>query len=224
MKEYIDNKLDYKFQKIDSLKWLPFVGKKYFDEKIKTLVIGESHYVPLNEKPEFYNDISWTRQFILKEGLQIKPWNRSTSKNNLIREIEKTLTGEIRSEYWNNLSYFNLIQRLLPSIKNQDRPTYEDIKNGLLTFKETVGILDPDIIIFSGMEASKHFQNLLNDTNFQIEKFKFLDTKINRTYPKSFNLIFNGKKRICYFIKHPSTYYSANKWREFIIENNINNI
>ena len=77
MKEFLDTSLDVKFEKIDSLKWLPFIGQNYFHEKIKTLVVGESHYVPINEEPEFYNNDTWTRQFILKEGLQIKPWNQS---------------------------------------------------------------------------------------------------------------------------------------------------
>lgn len=91
MNEFIDTTLDDKFLNIESLQWLPFIGKDYFQAKTKTLIIGESHYVPINEDPDFYNDITWTRQFILKEGLQIEPWNISKTKNNLVREVEKLL-------------------------------------------------------------------------------------------------------------------------------------
>jgi hypothetical protein len=218
MTEHIDISLDEEFNKIDSLKWLPFIGEQYFDQKNKTLIIGESHYVPVDEAPEFYNNETWTRQFILKEGLQVKPWNQGESKNNLVREIEKTLEGQLNNEFWQKIAYFNLIQRLLPSIKGQDRPTYEDIKNGLNTFKQIVSLFEPDRIIFCGTEAAKHFQNLLNDDEFQVEKFRFPESKINGAYPKSFELLFSGKKRICYFIKHPSMFYSSEQWREFISE------
>ena len=218
MREYVDTTLDKMFDDIDSLNWLPFIGKQYFNEKIKTLIVGESHYVPIDEDPNLYLDNTWTRQFILKEGLQIKPWNQSDHKNNLVREIEKTLEGGLNNDLWNRVSYFNLIQRLLPTISVKDRPTYYDIKNGLIAFKKTVGLFDPDRIIFCGTEAAKHFHNLLNDENFRIEKLNSKETKINGAYPKSFALEFKGKKRICYFIKHPSVAYSAKLWREFILE------
>ncbi len=219
MKEYLDTSLDEKFSEIESLKWLPFVGKNYFNQKVKTLIVGESHYVPADEDPEFYKDASWTRQFILKEGIQAKPWNLSSVKNNLIREMEKTILGEVNNDLWNSVAYFNLIQRLLPSISGNDRPTYDDIRNGLYNFKETVGLLAPDIIIFCGVEASKHFQNLLNSENFRIEEFKFGKEKINGSFPKSFELTLDNKKCICYFVKHPSMAYSANLWRDFIFGN-----
>ena len=218
MKKYIDVSLDDKFVEIESLKWLPFIGQNYFQQKTRTLVVGESHYLPINEDEEFYNDVSWTRKFILKEGLQIKPWNLSDTKNNLVREVEKTLIGEIRSELWNDLSYFNLIQRLLPSIKGQDRPTSEDFVNGLLTFKEIVGFLNPDRIIFCGVKAGKFFKEKLEDKNFLIQEYKFGKTKINGAYPKSFKFNINNKECLCYFIKHPSSFYTSNHWREFIIE------
>ena len=172
MDKYLDISLDEKFTKINSFTWLPFIGKEYFTSENKTLILGESHYVPLDEDPEFYLDKTWTRQFILKEGLQIKPWNQSEKKNNLIREIEKTLIGRLNNDFWQNVAYFNLIQRLLPSINGQDRPTYIDIKNGLELFKNIINLFNPDKIIFCGIEASKHFKHLLNDENFQIDEYK----------------------------------------------------
>ncbi len=218
MIEYIDSSLDEEFKRIDSLTWWPFIGQKYFHVKFKTLVVGESHYVPVGEDPDFYNDKTWTRHFILKEGLQIKPWNKSESKNNLVRNIERTLDGRLNNDFWENVAYFNLIQRLLPSIKGQDRPTYEDIKNGLNTFKEVIRLVNPDKIVFCGTEAAKYFKNLISDGEFRIDEFKCPKSKINGAYPKSFNLKFNEKNCICYFIKHPSKYYSADRWREFIFE------
>lgn len=220
MREYVDPSLDDEFNKIDSLNWLPFIGVNYFKEKYKTLIIGESHYVPIDEDPDFYNVKNWTRQFILKEGLQIKPWFQNQPKNSLVREIEKTLEGDVNNKLWENIAYFNLIQRLLPSIKGQDRPTYEDIKIGLNTFKKIVELFNPDRILFCGVEAAKHFQNLISNDKFQINEYKCPPHTINGAYPKSFELIFNEKKCICYFVKHPSMGYSSDQWSEFIHDRN----
>lgn len=219
MKEYLNTALDEKFNEIDSLTWLPFIGRDYFNEKNKTIIIGESHYVPDGEDPELYEDKTWTRHFVLKEGLQIKPWNLSDFKNPLIRNIEKVLGVEGSHETWNKMAYFNLIQRLLPSM--DDRPDDEDIKVGLNTFKKVVRLLDSDRIIFCGVKAAKYFQNLLHDESFQIEQFKFETNLIDGAYPKSFLLEFGGKKRFCYFIRHPSGShggFSPAKWKKFIEE------
>ncbi len=218
MINHIETILDEKFKTLKLLNWLPFIGKDYFTQKNKILIIGESHYVPKGESTECYNDINWTRHFILKEGLQLYPWFKGETKNNLIREVEKTINNKIDNEFWNQVTFFNLIQRLLESKEKNNRPTYEDIKNGLYFFKSIVDFLNPDTIVFCGLEASKHFVNLLNDNEFKIEELNFPKEKINNSYPKSFQVIYNGKKCSCFFIKHPSSFYSSELWREFIFK------
>ena len=216
MKEYLDVTLDNEFQKIDTLNWLPFIGKKYFSTKDRTLIVGESHYVPIGEEPKGYSHDTWTREFILKDGLQLKPWYQGSTKNKLIREVEKTLCKEENNSIWNELAYFNLIQQLLPSRKG--RPTRKDIVEGLVNFRNVFGLLDPSIIIFCGVEASKHFYNSLNNEDFKIEKVELECGKINGTYPKKFKLLYDNKMRMCFFIKHPSGPYpySSDKWARII--------
>lgn len=219
MKQHLDTSLDAIFANEKSLQWLPFIGKEYLTSFHKVIIIGESHYVPKDEDPEFYLRNTWTREFILKDGLQIKPWNSSERKNNLIREVERTLVGEEQNTFWNTVAYFNLIQRLLPSIKGQDRPTYEDIVEGLKTFKKVFPVLNPDFILFCGVEAGKHFKNLLHDEKFQICEFDNPNYKINGCFPKSFTIETSEKIVNCYFVKHPSMAYSFDKWRNFIFKN-----
>lgn len=218
MKQYIDNSIDTDLKKTETLNWLPFIGKDYFLNEQKILIIGESHYVPIGENPEFYLRDTWTREFILKEGLQIKPLYTSEIKNNLIREVEKTIVGEKNSAFWNSVAYFNLIQRLLPTIKGQDRPKYIDFVEGLRNLKIVIPLLKPDWILFCGVESSKHFKNVLNDDEFNINELNIPDYKINGCYPKSFTLETNNRTVNCYFVKHPSKAYSYEKWRDFIFQ------
>ena len=221
--EIIDISLDIQFGQLKSLTWKPYIGKNYNLTTPKILVVGESHYVPDGENFNDYHQSNWTREFILKEGLQQKPWYSETKKNNLIREVEKTLLALKKVDsansikLWNNISYYNFIQRLMTSLDK--RPTYEDIINGWKTFQKVYDILQPDIIIFCGIESSKHLVNF-NSTNneFNIRPLDTAFDKINRTYPRSFILQRNGNSTTCLFIKHPSMMYSWEPWSKILNE------
>ena len=220
MKNQLDMSLDEKLLAILSLSWLPFVGKNYLKSDQKILIVGESHYVPEDDDEEFYARKEWTREYILKEGLELEPWYMGTAKNALTREIEKTISGGLDKETWNNVAFFNLIQRLLSSINKVDRPTYNDIIDGLKAFKEVVPILDPDMIIFCGVEAGKHFEQIHHDPDFKIEEIDLPKVKINGAYPRQYDLTFNNKTRRCTFVKHPSMGYSVEEWRPIIFGGN----
>lgn len=221
--EIIDISLDIQFGQLKSLTWKPYIGKNYNFTSPKILVIGESHYVPDGEDFNDYQQSNWTREFILKEGLQQKPFYSESKKNNLIREVEKTLLALEKVDsansmkLWNNISYYNFIQRLMTSLDK--RPTYEDIINGWKTFSKVYDILQPDIILFCGIESSKHLVNF-NNTNkeFDITPLDTTFDKINRTYPKSFILQRNGNSTNCLFIKHPSMMYSWEPWSKILDE------
>lgn len=216
--EYIDFKFDAHFDSIASLTWLPFVGKKYDESSPKWLVVGESHFVPQNEDESLYLNKEWTREYILKDGLQVPPWHNNEVKNNLTREIEKTLFNKLDNTIWSSLAYYNLIQRLLTSRSKDDRPNYPDIVKGLKNFIEVVSILKPNRVVFCGVEAGKHFEYILNENQIEVQSVIVEHVKINGTYPKRFDININGQIIKCIFIKHPSMGYSAEKWRKYILE------
>ena len=216
MKNHMDMSLETQFKNIDTLTWLPFIGKNYFASKRKILVVGESHYIPKDDDAEYYQNETWTREFILKEGMAAKPWYQETAKNALTREIEKTITGGLDSNIWNELAFFNLIQRLLDSREIEDRPTYDDVSFGLKNFKKVVAHLDPDLLIFCGVKAANHFHELHEDGVFEITPIDLPKVKLNGAYPRQFDLTYAGKTRRCTFVKHPSKGISAEKWAEII--------
>lgn len=223
LSNFIDSRYDEDFSKIEELIWKPFIGKNYNNLDSKILIVGESHYVPDNEDSNGYEDEGWTRMFIAKEGLQEYPWYSGTQKNNLVREIEKTIVGtenfskEVGRKFWNSVSYYNFVQRLLTSRDN--RPTYNDLISGWEVNFQVCKILQPDIIIFCGVESSKHF-SFMNDKFLAFESsiIEITNEKINRTYPRAFNLEHDGKKTVCLFIKHPSAGYTWRPWSNILNE------
>ena len=214
--DLVDFVLDSDFNRITDLKWLPFVGKEYFNQLDRLLIVGESHYLPVDEDEALYLRKEWTREFIYKEGLQIQPYYINTSKNKLISNVEKTINIFDPNFSWDNACYFNLIQRLLPSIQGKDRPVYHDYIFGLRVFSKLLPLLKPKMVLFCGIEASKHIKGVFEGEKIQINDIYTPDEKINGSYPKVFEIKQDNIDCKVYFVRHPSRYYSSEKWGHFI--------
>jgi len=227
MNPFLEDKFDDRFKALQNqLHWLPWVGKDYLKCPLgkKLLIVGESHYVPLNENAEDgYNDETWTRMFILKEGLKQSPWYSGNPISPLINNTEKVIfwddneaTDEFKRKLWSSVAYFNIIQRLLNS--KDFRPSKEDWQLGWRVFLIVVEILLPDIVLFCGVEASNQrdaFDSALLDYNYNNDGIKRY-TKIGNTYPRTTTISHDEKNLPLIFIKHPSMNPPIHSWAEFI--------
>lgn len=223
LSNYTDTKFDETFSKLENLIWKPFIGKLYNKTTPKILIVGESHYVPTGENFEDYLDPNWTRLFIAKEGLQETPWYSGTHKNNLVREVEKTLirsenySEEVSRKLWDSVCYYNFVQRLIP-IRDK-RPTYGDLILGWEVNFNLYNILLPDIMLFCGVESAKHFQTMNDRLHaFNANAIELTKDMINGAYPKGFIIERNGKTTLCLFIKHPSQGYTWEPWSDMLDE------
>ena len=132
----------------------------------------------------------------------------------LIRAIEKTLTGMTDNDIWKSLAYYNLIQRLLKN--REERPTYDDIVNGLKHFEKVLSYLRPHKVIFCGVKAGKYFASEMSKMGIEVNQVSLSGEKINGAYPRIFDIIFSEQTIRCHFIKHPSMRYTAEKWQKVI--------
>ncbi|RTE55455.1 hypothetical protein EHW67_02495 [Arenibacter aquaticus] len=71
MEYHFDKSLDLEFNKIDELKWTPWIGENYLNNTSapKVLIIGESHYEWDKEEDdqesiEYLKNPDFTRNFI----------------------------------------------------------------------------------------------------------------------------------------------------------------
>lgn len=223
MTKYIDTTFDPEFRTIGNLHWLPYVGKSFFGQKNRLLIVGESHYVPEGEDDPgnrgLYENESWTRAFILKEGLQQKDWFTDSRTNPLIQNVEKTIFGEKPYEkriFWEGVSYHNIVQRLLDRLKV--RPEFNDYKIGWPILFELIGKLKPHTIVFCGTEAANQnalFIECAKSNNYQTIGITKHDDPIGGTYPRSAKLKNDSGEIDLYFVRHPSRYYSWKKWNDF---------
>lgn len=228
MKPYLDDTFDPKFKEHQNhLHWLPWVGKNYSKcpRGKKLLIVGESTYVPVNEEPEDgYDAETFTRMFILKEGMKQAPWYNGQPTNHLIRNTEKAIfwdddeqTDQFKRKLWSSVAYFNFIQRLLDS--NNSRPTEEDWKLGWTVFVNVLTILKPDLVLFCGVEASNQissFMEAVNDSTYKAEDIKRHEM-IGNTYPRTTVISSHDNCKIpVIFMKHPSKYFQYDSWAAFL--------
>src|SRR5690606_6900256 len=137
---------DSEFDKIDSLKWYPWIGEQYSNKKL--LLIGESHY---EDGDNWQSNNKETTRIITKMR-----FDGEYGKWTLHRNVEKVIlnktdiTQDETKNLWNSLGYWNLVQRLLDSRSQADRPGFVDYDEGWRLFFKLYEILKPEFCLVLG--------------------------------------------------------------------------
>jgi hypothetical protein len=209
IQEYLLTSFDEKLVNVANLKWLPWIGKQYF--KTSTVILGESQYEDGDEWQD--NNVDATRTNI---SLRF-----SGSRGKLCTNVEKVLldmnnpTLEQGNNIWKSVVYFNLVQRLLSSIK--ERPNDEDFDIGWHVFFRVVDIINPNICIVLGKSSCGrlgfHLNN--NETGWRRNVSEFYQAE------KIINLSKNEHKLKLIFINHPSgsRSFKYDYWSKLIKDN-----
>lgn len=215
--KYYDEQLNL----INNLTWLPWIGKEVPHSKsnFRLLIIGESHYVNEVEGIEYstrYEEVFKSKDYnraVIKQCSVRGEWKNKTLANIERLLVGKTLDTKSKEALWQNLSYYNLIQR--PMITNNGRPSFEDFILGWKVFIEVIKVLSPTHCLFIGVMASNSFNMVMAEQTIKHEPIKLLG-KIGRCQPRKSSLTINDNTINCIFTKHAGKYFSHKKWHEFL--------
>ena len=228
---------DVQFSAIKDLTWLPWVGKNYPDCRI--LIVAESHYTNTPDTIKYEKDLKeyMSNPLSTREVLAEYPmlgydagWknNGGRSNNPTFDNLFKLLISDDllsdrephsrRVKLCSNFAFMNMIQRPMwyPPNRPKERPTDADRSVGWDVIVEVLTILLPDICIFAGSDASRFFEQQMNRVNVPYENWKYENERIGNTFPKSATVSIEGKKIPFKFIRHPGSYFSWEKWQEFV--------
>lgn len=203
---------DTDFDEIKKLKWFPWIGKNY--SKNGLLILGESHY---EDGDEWQEGNKLTSRIITE-----KRYDNTIGKWTLHNNVEKSVlnSSEVslneRRKFWDSVTYFNLVQRLLDSRERTDRPTDDDFDEGWEVFLNVIEVLEPRFVLVLGKASYGRLGYYLN--NCQKDWIK--EENISNTNEKIFNLKKNDRKMKMVFINHPSGSFGFNykKWAALIDE------
>ncbi len=220
MKNHCTLELDGQFLQIEGIKYLPWIGKQALAKNDRLLIIRESVYNW--EKEEEKRKVAqirlekndFARVLAYEHGIE-----NPNSKRIFARNIEKTLANDFKSsneriDFWESLLFHELVQR--PLANKKVRPTKSDYNNGAKVLTSIIKIAKPNKCIFLGTTWAK-FASLKNSLklNYTIEEKHF--GKMNGANPKT--ILIKELDTKIYFIKHPSSYFSPELWKEFIEKN-----
>lgn len=205
---------DTKLSKVENLNWLPWIGKYY--EKTRILVLGDSYYDDKDES-EWLKDKLAPRHLVNNQGMRSFLPQFSNAK--FFRKIEQTvlskdnLTFEERGKFWSSVAYFNLVQRLLPSRDNSERPKQLDFDIGWKVVLDVVDILDTDIVLKLGIDGIGRLGfHLSNNHLWERNAIEFYQK------PRIINIKKGEKKVKIIFINHPtgSRAYDYKYWSDIL--------
>jgi hypothetical protein len=231
METPLDNNIEYNaavatcydsnLESIDDLTWLPWIGCAFPESATaqKILIVGESHYTgekdaekvepainQLLEYRDYTRDVIW-------ECPVNELWRNKTLEN-----IQRLLFGvaEINPmRFWTATAYYNFIQRPLKYGNERERPIWDDWVKGWRVFFQLVGVLQPKVCVFLGLEAANSFNFSMKNmgvTFTDVVKTK----KLGRCWARGAQLEFEGRKVELSFVQHPSQYFSWRTWHEYM--------
>lgn len=195
------------------IKWFPYVGENFSKSNDKILVVGESHYYNPEEEGSYEKHQTPTFTIEVIKEMAIEKDYYST---NIFQNFHKAILGNDdfnTSKFWNELSYFNFIQK--PMNTNKGRPIYSDFYNSWSSYLEIVKVLKPKICIFIGTTAADSFNEFARQNNLEFSETQRLE-KIGANYAKKSILKINDFEIKNYFIRHTSQYFSWSKWNEYL--------
>ena len=206
--ELLDQSFDEQFGQIAGLSWLPWVG----------LILGESVY---NWTPACAETQARIEHPENLRRLHVSHALNDKSKARYVRNIERALfnkrraTTDERRHFWSNVTYHNLVLRMLPSLKH--RPLYSDYREGWKVAFSLVAELNVDSVVVYGLEAEKRnaFNEVAESENIRCVSLK-ADAKIGRSKPRVVSVEINGRTVRFIFIRHPSAYFSWKKWAPYL--------
>lgn len=218
-----DISYDSKIEAIEGIQRLPWVGKNYSSQAVKTLILGESVY-DWNPKDSNSSSIIGSpnnlRQLHANHAMNFK------RKSKFVRNIERAIFNKRNPKdsekemLWEAVVYHNLVSRVLKNKKH--RPTSDDYDSGWATFDSLDDTLLPDQVIVYGLEKEKikSFLKYCHDNDLDA-KYNKLTNKVGRSFPRVAVLTKGDRKVKFLFIRHPSSYFSWKGWAPVIGSNMV---
>jgi hypothetical protein len=206
---------DEKLLQIENLKWLPFIGKNYDLMENKILFVGESHYFDPNSPNLNFEKKEFTRMVV--DEMAICNFQYGSPFFNKISELFNSVE---RTQLWNNVSFYNFIQRAMNKGEKVrqgviERPKNLDFVNGWKIFFDVLNTTTPDYCLFFGNTSANSFNKSCSKYGIDHRSVVW-EENINRSYLKRAEVMICNHKTEIIFIKHPSSYFSTNKWRDLL--------
>jgi hypothetical protein len=143
-----------------SIVFKPWIGKEYFSQTPKILVLGESHYFKEDQK-----DVeNFTIRVVESLGLRLEGRHKffTIIAKILSDKPHDWLSDEASKDFWQKVAFYNFIQSSVGN-NSRIRPTAEMWENSGQTFKKVIKDLEPGIVVVLGRELGANVKPMVKD-------------------------------------------------------------
>lgn len=194
-----------KVKNVAELTWLPWVGKHYDETGI--MILGKCAYYRKGDtwQETFEKDKEASRRELVwanrKKPKAYKPYRATES---MFLKSAGQGYNENNMKFWEAVAFNNHSQKVVQGV----RGGYANRKTANRAFEKTIEIIKPKLVLVWGVDVLE-YMNL----DYQI----YRANKINNAFP----IISKASEyQPCSVgMKHPSRFFSGNKWMEFLLNN-----
>jgi hypothetical protein len=199
------------------LPWLPWVGTGFSEQKVRTIILGESVY------DYSKGDAAKRKRILHADSLRLRHLNHAILakfKSRYVRNFERAYYGKKkpsaaeRQELWGGVVYHNLVLQMLHSEKA--RPSDADYTVGWEKFIDLAGCLDVQQVIVYGLERRKI------DALRSLASLTGRIQRVDRPSPAGVKPIRlnvemgSGSDLRMLFIRHPSAFFRWEEWGKVV--------
>jgi hypothetical protein len=218
--ELIETGLDREFAGIPSLRWLPWVGRKFGTDNVsRLLIVGESHY--MRQGPEFTEERrhreeqnqSFTREIVWECPI-CEDWPNPT-----LQKIARIVLGTSQYdpfEFWQHVAFYNFVQRFMLYTDPPERPNGDDVMLGWQVFTRLISLIKPDHCLFLGSMACHSFAYAMSKENINCSPSQRTE-RLGRCWAYRGELLLPGKTLPIVFTQHPGKYFSPELWHNYLV-------
>ncbi|WP_157580157.1 hypothetical protein [Rudanella lutea] len=127
----------------------PFVGKDYYSQSPKILVLGESHYAGEGDQQSDFT------QKIVQENAQRQNGQSHRFFTLIAKSIDKQLDNLTAPSLWDRVAFYNYVQ-VIVGARPGIRPTNTMFANSDQAYRAVLERLKPDLVVVVGRRLASH--------------------------------------------------------------------
>ena len=212
---------DTQFDQINGLLHYPWIGKDYFNQSYKLLILGDSHYTVAED--EYKKKTFCQEEYV--ECLTNKKYTRKTLNYAVNREdiwsfynglysLFSVSSFNAEELFWEKIAFYNYVQEPMKQINA--KPTVKDFKTAWFCLLDVIDIIKPDVCLFIGTRGWVS-NGFINKEGKGFCKLDSDSVRISRCVPWIADIkTLSGISTKAIAIHHTSQGFSPDKWRDYL--------
>jgi hypothetical protein len=185
----------------DEVKFQPWVQRPYWNQEVRTLVLGDSHYGADARAANADFTTNMVNELAIKKPIAFFTRSAALIENAILANESD------RRAFWESVAFYNYLQQLAGETAGVP-VAYEPFGASASAFREVLRKLKPNLVIVLGHRVWRHMDSLdaRKDKAFKVAG---VDERYLEAWRYSTS---DGNEALVFHVKHPSRGFSFGKF------------